>query len=180
MLKNKGEYQHGIGSKTTAYTPTEYRSIQAEVLKFTHTFEEPANEPQHIYIEPQESCRVRIQPRSDVQLRYTLYKDSDVDPSTGQSINRANTHLVSSRDPDLANVLTETTIDDTGEEIVDLQLSGQQNGPGGSDNGTPSDIGPDTLGWIIDSSTPLLIELEAEDSDFITAVVNVEKHVQKY
>ena len=180
MNELNGEYKHGIGSKTTAYSPTEYRSIQAEVVKYTHTFDEPPNEPQYIYIEPEESCRVKILPASDVQLRYTLYRDSDVDTSTGASVNRANTHLASSKNPVIANVLFDITVNETGDDIVDLLLSGQTGGPGESDDGSPSDVAPDVIGWVVDEDTPLLVELEAENSEFISIIVNAERHPQKY
>lgn len=172
-----GEYQHGVSGKTLAYTTHEYRGIQAELKKYSFHADSPTNDPIYLYIEPDETIRVKILPASDSALNYTLYKNADA--TGGTEILNENANIAASKDPTLATITENPTVNDVGTDIVDLQLSGTSDGPGASDVGQPSDISPDVLGWIIDEDTPLLVELTPENSEYVSCAFNVERHVQK-
>ena len=172
----RGQHRFGVGGKTQAVPPIQYATWQGYNTHYSHTFDQiTGGEEEYILIEPKTRCEIRIQPDSDGQINYALYENADA--SGGDYIDPSNFNRLIEDTPDIADVVYSPDVADTGEQLVDLELSGSADGPGSSQSPVPSTIAPRGVAWIVDETKPLLIEVTPDSGDYVSIKINCSKYV---
>jgi len=173
-----GENKQGFSGKSVEASLEEYRTIQSESQTYSHTYTSVTDgTPVYVLIEPEDLIKVKIGVNSDQGIDYNLYKNPDATAGTAMAGDDFN--LASDKSLNLVTPTHSPTVTSTGTSVVDTQREGATGTGDSSQGATEGAVSEEHPGWIVDSSVPLLVEVTPGAANFVSVLIQVERHPYK-